>query len=61
MQVDAKVYEEWVNDFVEKARALVTSKKGSTDLEKQNRSLKDLVSHYQKIIEDTVCTGQRRT
>lgn len=52
--------DQWLTMFEEKVNTVLTELKGKnvvnthTDLEKQNKNLQDMVSHYKQIIDDTV-------
>lgn len=61
IDVQEQLYDEWINTFVEKARAVIVSMKqdkntedNASELEEQNKNLQALVSHYKRIIEETV-------
>ena len=55
-----KSHDQWLKVFEEKVNTVLTElkKKNTVDnhseLEKQNKNLQDMVSHYKQIIDDTV-------
>ena len=60
IKVSEKSHDQWLKVFEEKVNTVLTElkKKNTVDnhseLEKQNKNLQDMVSHYKQIIDDTV-------
>lgn len=60
IKVSEKSYDQWLKVFEERVNTvLIDLKKKNvvdtpSELEKQNKNLQDLVSHYKQIIDDTV-------
>lgn len=63
VKVSEKSYDRWLVAFEEQVNVVLTElrKRGgsnaSPELEKQNRTLQGMVSHYKQIIDDTVSTN----
>lgn len=62
IKVSEKTHEQWLNAFEHKVCTTLNDLRQknpvqeNSDLEKQNKNLQGMVSHYKQIIDDTVST-----
>lgn len=58
IKISEKTYEQWLKSFEDKICTILNELKqkntDQTDLERQNKNLQGMVSHYKQIIYDTV-------
>lgn len=60
IKVTETSHEQWLNAFENKVYSFINTLKDknimdiNTDIEKQNKNLQGMVSHYKQIIDDTV-------
>lgn len=60
IKVSEKTHEQWLKTFEDKVSAILNELKqkntdhANPDLERQNKNLQNMVSHYKQIIDDTV-------